>query len=130
MGCLGGWVSVASDFGSGQDLVVCEFEPHIGLCVGSSEPGACFVDSVSLSFCPSPARTVSLSVSVSVSVSLFSLLIFLNVYLLLRDRETQSVSRGGAERGGDTDSEAGSRLRAVSPEPDVGLELTPCDIMT
>ena len=27
------------------------------------------------------------------------------------------------EREGDTESEAGSRLQAVSPEPDVGLEL-------
>ena len=30
---------------------------------------------------------------------------------------------GGAEREGDTESKAGSRLRAVSTEPDVGLEL-------
>ena len=36
--------------------------------------------------------------------------IFVNVYLLLRDRETQSMSREGAERGGDTESEAGTRL--------------------
>ena len=34
------------------------------------------------------------------------------------------MSGGGAEREGDTESEAGSRLRAVSTEPDVGLELT------
>ena len=36
---------------------------------------------------------------------------------------------GGAERG-DTESEAGSRLRAVSTEPDVGLEPTNREIMT
>ena len=53
---------------------------------------------------------------------LFLFLLFFNVYLLLRDRERQSMSRGGAEREGDTESEAGSRLRAVSTEPDVGLE--------
>ena len=53
-----------------------------------------------------------------------------NVYLLLRDRETQSVRRGGLERGGDTESEAGSRLRAVSTEPDPGIELTNCEIVT
>ena len=40
------------------------------------------------------------------------------------------MSRGGAEREGDTESEAGSRLRAVSIEPDVGLELTDREIMT
>ena len=40
------------------------------------------------------------------------------------------MSGGGAEREGDTESEAGSRLRAVSTEPDVGLEPTNCEIMT
>ena len=40
------------------------------------------------------------------------------------------MSRGGAEREGDTESEAGSRLRAISTEPDVGLQLTNCEIMT
>ena len=50
---------------------------------------------------------------------------FLNIYFL-RD----SMSRGGAEREGDTESEAGSRLRAVSTEPDAGLELTDREIMT
>ena len=38
------------------------------------------------------------------------------------------MSRGGAERGGE--SEAGSRLWALSTEPDAGLELTNCEIMT
>ena len=36
----------------------------------------------------------------------------------------------GAEREGDTEAEAGSRLRAVSREPHAGLELTNCEIMT
>ena len=40
------------------------------------------------------------------------------------------MSRGGAERGGDTESEAGSRLRAVSTELDAGLELNKPEIMT
>ena len=42
------------------------------------------------------------------------------------------MSKGGAERDGDTESEseAGSRLRAVSTEPDVGLEPTNHEIMT
>ena len=46
------------------------------------------------------------------------------------DRDRQSMSRGGAEGEGDTESEAGSRLWAVSTEPDAGLELTNCTIMT
>ena len=37
---------------------------------------------------------------------------------------------GGSEREGDTESEAGSRLRAVSTEPDAGLELVYHEIMT
>ena len=40
------------------------------------------------------------------------------------------MNRGGAEREGDTESGTGSRLRAVSTEPDVGLEPTNCEIMT
>ena len=33
------------------------------------------------------------------------------------------MSRGGADRKGDTESEAGSRLRAVGTEPDVEVKL-------
>ena len=40
------------------------------------------------------------------------------------------MNRGGAEREGDTESETGSRLWAVITEPDAGLELTDCEIMT
>ena len=40
------------------------------------------------------------------------------------------MSMGGAERGGDTESEAGSRLQAPgSAEPDPGLELRNHEIM-
>ena len=31
-----------TDFGPGHDLAVREFEPRVGLCADSSEPGACF----------------------------------------------------------------------------------------
>ena len=40
------------------------------------------------------------------------------------------MSGGGAKREGDKESEAGSRLRAVSTEPDAGLKLTNGEIMT
>ena len=40
------------------------------------------------------------------------------------------MSGGGAEREGDTESEAGVRLLAVSTEPHTGLELTKGEIMT
>ena len=48
--------------------------------------------------------------------------IFFNVYLFLRWRERQSVSRDGAEERGRHRIRSSSRLRAVSTEPDVGLE--------
>ena len=37
-------------------------------------------------------------------------------------RETEHAWGRGREREGDTESEAGSRLRAVSIDPDAGLE--------
>ena len=40
------------------------------------------------------------------------------------------MSRGKAERQGDTESEAGSRLQAASTELSVELELTDLEIMT
>ena len=55
---------------------------------------------------------------------------FFNVYFREREKERQSVSREGAQREGDTVSEAGSRLWAVSTEPDAGLKLTSHEIMT
>ena len=56
-----------------------------------------------------------------------SLQIFFLMFIYERE---QSESRGGAEREGDTESEAGSRLWAVSTEPDVGLEPMNHEIMT
>ena len=54
-----------------------------------------------------------------------------NVCLFLRERERDKdrVRAGEGQREGDTESEAGSRLGAVSPEPGEGLELTDCEIM-
>ena len=64
------------------------------------------------------------------SLSTIFALIF-NVYLFLRARERNSASGGGTEKEGDTESEAGSRLRrAVSTEPDAGLGPTNREIMT
>ena len=40
------------------------------------------------------------------------------------------MSRGGADREGDIESEAGSRLRGVSTEPKAGLKLTDREIMS
>ena len=51
-------------------------------------------------------------------------------YLFLRERERENRSRWAAEWERDTESEAGSRLWAVSTEPNVGLELTNREIMT
>ena len=58
-GHLGGSVSEASNFGSGRDLTVREFEPHVGLCADGSEPGAPFGFRVSLSLSAPALRTLS-----------------------------------------------------------------------
>ena len=54
--------------------------------------------------------------------------------MFIFDRERQSqgqrVSGEGAEREGDTESEAGSRLWAVGTEPDLRLELMNLEIMS
>ena len=53
------------------------------------------------------------------------------IYFWEGEGETETEHEWGrAEREGDTESEAGSRLWAVSTEPNVGLELTSCEIMT
>ena len=64
------------------------------------------------------------------SVKVFNPDIFFNVFIYFWERARQSSSRGGAEREGDPEYEAGSRLWAVSTKPDAGLELTNCEIMT
>ena len=48
-------------------------------------------------------------------------------FTFIFERETQ---QGGADREGDTESKAGSRLQAVSTEHDSGLELINLEIMT
>ena len=58
--CLGGSVSWTSDFGSGHDLIVRGFEPRIGLCADSSEPGACFGFCLLLPLPLPPLRSVSI----------------------------------------------------------------------
>ena len=63
MGRLGGSVSQASDFGSGCDLMVHEFKPHVRLCAASSESGACFTFCVSPSLSASPPLMLCLSLS-------------------------------------------------------------------
>ena len=55
---------------------------------------------------------------------------FFNIDSILKDKERQSTSRGGAERDGDIGSEAGSRLCDVSTECDAGLELTDQEVTT
>ena len=52
------------------------------------------------------------------------------MFIYFWERQRQNTSGLGAEREGDTESEAGSRLWAVSTEPDAGLELMSCEIMT
>ena len=57
-----GWLSQVSDFGSGHDLRVHEFEPHIELSVVSAEPTSDFL-SPSLSLPLLCLHVLSLSLS-------------------------------------------------------------------
>ena len=45
-----------TDFGSGRDLTVCEFQPHIRLCANSLEPAW---DCLSPSFLPLPLLKIN-----------------------------------------------------------------------
>ena len=60
---MGGSVGYVSDFGSGHDLIVREFEPPIGLRADTLEPGAYFKVYVSPSLCSSPTHALSPSPS-------------------------------------------------------------------
>ena len=60
----GTWVAqlvkrLALDLSSGHDLMVREFQPRLGLCADSSEPGARFGFCASISLCPSHALSLS-----------------------------------------------------------------------
>ena len=59
-------------------------------------------------------------------------LLFFSLFkcLFIFERQRQSVRGGGVEREGDTESEAGSRLWAISTEPDMSLEPINCEVMT
>ena len=48
--------------------------------------------------------------------------------MLIFERERESTSEGGVEK--ERECKESSRLRAVSTEPDVGLQLTDREIMT
>ena len=64
MGRLCVSVGKASNFGSGLDLTVWEFKPHVGLCADSSEPGTCF------GFCISPPLSALPMLMLCLSLSL------------------------------------------------------------
>ena len=50
--------------------------------------------------------------------------------MFISETERESMNGGGAEKEGDTEPEASSRLWAVSTEPDTGLKITNHEIMT
>ena len=67
---------------------------------------------------------------IKVFIVFFFLIFFSTFFIYFWDRERQSMNGGGAEREGDTESETGSRFRAISPERDAGLELTDRETVT
>ena len=58
------------------------------------------------------------------------IILFFNVYFIFGRERERNHKWGMAEKEGDAESEAGSRLQDVSTEPDAGLELKNCEIMT
>ena len=50
--------------------------------------------------------------------------------MFISESERDRTQVGEGEREGDTETEGGSRLQAVSTEPDEGLEPMDCKIMT
>ena len=83
--------------------------------------------SIPASFFPPPLSAFSPFVSYCYS---FVVVVVVYVFILKGREHEECTSEGGAEREGDRESQAGSRLQAVSMEPDVGLEPTNCEIMT
>ena len=61
---------------------------------------------------------------------IFFLKFFKCLFIFETERDRAWTGEGQREREGDTESEAGSRLWAVSTEPNMGLELTDREIMT
>ena len=94
IGRLGGSVGSASDFGSGHDLAVCEFEPRVGLCADSSEPGACIGHCVS--FYP--------------AIPLLGMYSFFFFLMCVFETMQETECKGPRGRQRETESEAGSRL--------------------
>ena len=52
------------------------------------------------------------------------------MFIFETEKDSARAGEGQREREGDTESEAGFRLPAVSPEPDAGLKLTRSEIVT
>ena len=69
-GHVGGWVSWVSNFGSGHNLMVCEFKPHLslGLTAVSTEPA-------------SDPLSPSLSASLPLIVFLSKIYIYIYIYM-------------------------------------------------
>ena len=66
--------------------------------------------------------------TVAILFYLFIIIFLMFIYFWETERDSMGGA-GGTERE-DIEPEAGSRLRAVSTEPDAGLELRSCEIMT
>ena len=81
---LSSWVS---DFGSGHDLAVHEFEPMTAQL--TAQLGACFRFYVPFSFCLSPAHILSVCLSVCLSLSLS-----LRINKTLKRRKESKMCRG------------------------------------
>ena len=135
---MGGSVSRASDFGSGHDLMVCEFQPCVGFAAVSPEPASgpsarplpsLLTHSLSKNKKIKPTKTFLPFYWSRVYVYYF----FLSLFIWERESERERVPRcvhvhrGGAERGRGVPS----RLCTVSARtPTQAWTHEPCEFMT
>ena len=124
LGCLDDSVGWASDFSSGHNLTVREFDPKLGsvLTAQSLEPAS---DSVSPSLSAPPQLALSRSLSkINKTLKIF----FKCLFIFEREKVTEHKPGRGREWGKQNLKQAsGSELPA---EPNVGLEPTNREIMT
>ena len=88
------------------------------------------VDCLTLLETPKVLTKTNSSITVNTPVLGYIYFFLIFIHLFIFDGQREIEHKWGNGQRGDTESEAGSRLRAVSTEPDAGLELTNHEIMT
>ena len=89
---LGGLVGWVSDFSSGRDLSVPEFEPCVRFCADISEPEVCFGFCVSLSLSVPPLLALCLCLCLCLCLSKIKIKKF-KIYILFPKTYSEKFKR-------------------------------------